>query len=121
MLLFRQFLQRSRNLAVHRLDERVALFLLPRDCGKHLHHVLDTFITLAINDQRLDAACLKRIDEFLIHPLVDDDEIRLAGQHLLCIDLVDLADRGFILRVVRHLRLGVRAPDDIAADFMQRL
>ena len=110
-----------RDFLVHRKDQGLALLALARDLGECADLCLDLVVALHVEHERLDAILLQGADELLVHALVEDDEVRLTGEDLLDVDLVDLADTRLVLRVVGHLRLRVGSADDIAADFMQRL
>ena len=110
-----------RDFLVHRRDQGLALLALARDLGKRADLRLDIIVALHVEHKRLDAILFQGTDELLVHALVEDDEVRLTGEDLLNINLVDLADTRLVLRVIGHLRLRVRSADDIAADFMQRL
>ena len=117
----RDFRADVRDFLVHRGNQDLALLALARDLGECADLCLDIVVALHVEHERLDAVLLQGTDELLVHALVEDDEVRLAGEDLLDVDLVDLADTRLVLRVVGHLRLRVGSADDIAADFMQRL
>ena len=109
------------NLLVHLLDKRLALLLFSCDLRKNPDLALHVLVAFHVDDDGRNPICLKRRQKFFVHALIDDDEIGLTSEHLLHIDLVDLANACLILSIIGHLRLGIRSANDIAAHGMKRL